>query len=1252
MDFQNLSEGLSQNKVADIIQDYQGYIWIATHAGLNRYDGLKFKIFEHIEGDSTSLCYSYINDLFEDSDHNIWVGTHKGLSKYDRSTNKFTSWKSDLEGDSHLPNDQVAKVFEDSENNLWVGTAYGLFKFNSKRTAVEEAFSPDSDQPLPNSDIRSLMEDDRGRLWILTQREICTYNLETKELEIVKTPDDNPFIIDAHELVQDAESNFWIATFDQGACVLSERLDGYFETKYFRHNYNDRNSIGNRKVFGVSRDSKNRIWLSTEGGGLNLFLPESQSFKKYKRVLGNPNSIASDNIKTTMEDNQGRLWVGTYDQGISLYDPYRSKFRIKKFNPYVRESLNGINISSFLQVNEDEIWIGTSQGITSWNRTLDTYSYYEHDAKNRKGISNGEIQKLFKDSRGDIWIGGFWEGGLDRYNKETNSFTYFKNKAWYPGLPPGACVVDIEEDKDGNLWLAVYELGLVRMNPRTEEFFTMKHNPHNGNSLLDNYVRNIEIDSNGLLWVGSNMGLNLVKMNPDDSYEITRFASGIGSEANSFSGYVVDGLYIDSKDRLWAGTNEGINLFQPQDSSFIFLSVKDGLKGEISNSFIEDWEGNLWVGTNKGLSKLIVSDDGEMSFKTYRKKDGLHGDVFVRMSCTVTDAGEVFFGGIDGFSYFNQETLQDYSTSPVVNLVDFKIFNKPVVPGDASGVLKEHINMTEEITLNHNQSVFSIEFFGVNFTHADRNQYAYMLEGLENDWNYVGSLNSASYSNLDAGKYLFKAKAANHDGVDGEFASMKITVLAPFWERWWFRIAIALFIVIIGIVINRFRANKIKEDKEKMRIKVEEATSEVKSRNEELQAQQESLNLAIAETKTVVGSAVESGNFAERISVDDKSGAWKDLSLSINELFSTVMTPFDALNKIIDRIAQGDLTPRYTDEAHGDVLKLAENLNMALDNLSSLLNEITQQVEAIGDATTEMLKSNEEMTSSSSEISYAIAEMSNGANEQTRKIDDFSELIEAVLRFSKEIGAQANSIDQMTIMGAEKSSEGMESMENLYGSMNDITELSANTVESITNLTNRSEQISRVVTIMKEVANQTNLLALNAAIEAAQAGEAGRGFSVVADEIRKLSESSKQSAKEIADLITNVQQDTRSTASLIEQMGALVNDGQDISQKTLSTFGQISDYYKQTLEKSENIVNATNRQTNDVSDIASAIQSVVTIAEETAAGAEEIASSAAQLSAGMNGFSEMNKSILGIVENLNEKVSAIKLSNHAKDDEE
>lgn len=400
----------------------------------------------------------------------------------------------------------------------------------------------------------------------------------------------------------------------------------------------------------------------------------------------------------------------------------------------------------------------------------------------------------------------------------------------------------------------------------------------------------------------------------------------------------------------------------------------------------------------------------------------------------------------------------------------------------------------------------------------------------------------------------------------------------------------------------------------------------------------------INETKGVVNKATQDGDLDAQIETENKRGAWKELSMGINEMVNSFSGPLGRINTIIRALAGGDLSFRYSEQEKGDIYRMAENLNLALENLDGLMAQIHLNTNIIDESAEEMKVSSQEMNTNTVEIASAIGQMSNGAQAQLRKIEDASNLIEGILASSNDMGEKSGEINLAAKEGVTSSEKGLARINEVVSSMKEIGGFSEATTDTMRVLTDRSEEISIALKVITEIAAQTNLLALNAAIEAAQAGDAGRGFAVVADEIRKLADDAKSSAKTIEVLVTDVQSDTTKAAKTIGAMAESVMNGEKRSVEAAEAFNEINDSSKKTLMLSEEILASSQKQIGSINEIVGITESIVVIAEQTAAGTDEVAASASELSSGMETYHEKVEGLAQVADSLKEGLSMVKVT--------
>ncbi|WP_258097505.1 two-component regulator propeller domain-containing protein [Marinoscillum pacificum] len=1228
--------GLSQANVTAIVQDDLGYIWLGTEDGLNRFNGYEIEVFLKNEEDSLSIPDNRISNMASGKNGDVWIGSNTGLIQYHYENNSFQLINvNDSSRTNKIPEGSVTALFEDSDNHIWVSTAASLSKIDSKTqeiTTFHQHVSSFNSLPF---NIIDISEDRKGNLWLANSSQIISFNKSTKEISPIALSNKGLAALssvgDISSILVDNSNQLWVG--GRTGVMLINLGNNQFTT--INYSPNQPKSLPNDLITDFTMDQNGDVWVATDDG-IAKYLG-NQQFENFHHNPNLKSSISSSISLSLFVDNQNRLWLGTRNGGASYHDP--DKF---SFDTYEAQgNANGLNSNQVTGFSEDRfgnIYVATDGGgLNYMNVTTGNFSQFMYNPSNRNSLGGNKVLTVIVDQNENVWT-GMWNGGVTRYNPQTGVFKRYRHSPSNPNSLGNDNIFTIYEDRDGRIIIGNWQNGISIYQPNTDNFKNINYAPEKETSIPAGTMGLIIEDQVGNIWVASDYD-GIAKLNRDFE-TIKKFKFGDGSGLSS-SG--ITELYIDSKNRIWVGTNGfGMNVYDHKTETFKTYTTKDGLVNNAVLNIIEDNQGFLWITTNRGMSRF---DPNTESFTNFFREDGLQNNQFMTRSAYKTSKGKLLFGGISGFNFFDPSSLKLNQTAPNVLITSMSLYNDELKPGPKSP-LSTSITFTEEITLDYDQNVFSFEYIGLSLRHAKKNQYKYQLEGLHDNWIDNGTERKVSFMNLKPGDYTLKINAANNDGVWSDApAIIQITITPPFWATWWFRSIIAIAIIATAYTIYKNRSDQIKEQKRLLQEKVNEATNQVKTRNEALQAQSIKLSEAIEETNFIVREAVNSGNYQARIETNNKEGEWKNLGESVNQLFDSILEPFQEINQVVNHLSKGDLTRRYAIGAKGDVERLAQNLNHAINSLSALLHEVTNQVLVIRSSSSEMLATSEEMNVSTNEIASSISEMNRGSQDQLVKVDQASALIEAVMNFAAKMSKQAEEIHDAAQEGVNESSQGMNSINQLDGSMQEILNYSELTNQSIASLSKSSQDITSVLSIIKEIAAQTNLLALNAAIEAAQAGEAGRGFSVVAEEIRKLAEDSKRSVGDIETLISNVQHETGETANLVVSMSQRIKEGGEASKVSLNAFQAISSKYTETLDKSDDILHATKQQTDDISNIVNLISSIVVIAEETAAGTEQIASSSAELAAGMENYILKNRNVTAITDELTEKVNQFNLTN-------
>lgn len=834
-----IKEGLSQSSIFCIKQDSQGFMWFGTEDGLNKYNGYTFQIYRNDPQDPYSISYNYIRDICENYGKDkaeLWIATYGGgLNRFDIEKEKFFHYKHNPKQANSLSSNFVLSLCRDNLGNIWIGTEKGLNRFNSE-TGNFICYTHDSQKKSGLSDdyINAILMDNSGVLWIGTNKGL-------------------------------------------NKVILSDTDHDSLKFICYKHNERDTKSISHNKITSIFEDQYGRLWIGTASGIINLYDRKNDNFIQYTNQKRE--SIRKNNYDVTAigEDADGMIWVGTKGDGIDRFNPESkcfTSYRASSFNP---ESVSNNEIYSIYQDRSNILWVGTDVGLNKYNQEKKQFLFYQTNPHNVHSLSNNIVYSIIEDRSGILWIGTYG-GGLNRFNPQTNQFIRFKSDLNNKQSISNNHIRAIYEDKSGVLWVGTYGSGLERLDPKKEVFYHFYHNQLNSISISSNYIRTICEDQYGSLWVGTDNGLNCCGRDrsgftkffndPQDStslssnliYSIYCDRSGdlwVGTlkglnkynfhlenfiqyqsdteNSLSLSNNEVLCMFEDSKNRFWIGTPGGLNLFDRNKNIFIYYLIKDGLPNDLIYSIQEDSKGQLWLSTNRGLS--CFDPDAEI-FRNYDLKDGLQSNEFnIGASCK-TGNGEMYFGGINGLNRFNPAEIKNNPYVPPIVFTDFQIFNKTVPIGEPFQgriILNKAITNTSQINLSYKDRVISFEFAALHYGSPEKNCYSYKMENFDDHWNQVGTRRFATYTNLKPGRYIFKVRGSNSDGVwNPEETSIEINVKPPFWNTRIFKILIIIFFGLIIITIYKLRTYQIRKKNIELEKQVKRRTRALKKSNKAL----------------------------------------------------------------------------------------------------------------------------------------------------------------------------------------------------------------------------------------------------------------------------------------------------------------------------------------------------------------------------------------------------------------------------------
>lgn len=794
-----------------IVQDDHGFIWLGGENGLARYDGVRLKRYVNNPRVAGTLTSSYVRDIQIDHQGVMWIATDLGLCRYNEATDDFTAFLAG-EGEDSISHNVVMSLALDAHNNLYLGTANGLNVFNASRSHFQYHFPQPSEVGDTGANaIQDVFIDSQSRIWLGTgELGLARFYPEGGRYELYQHNKNNPQSITSdsiRDIAEDDQGQLWIGTYGGGVSRMNTEA-GTFHN--YRHDPADPTSIGSNAIWDIFQDGEGVVWLATDPGGLARYNADTDSFTHYRHSPYDRDSLSSNVVRTIFEDRQQDLWVGTFPSGVNFYSRAISKFTNYMHKPDDPESLSHSAVLSFLQDRDGIIWIGTEGGLDSFDPVSKRFTRHNLRPGEPGGLRANAVLTIEEDYNGDLWI-GTWSGGLHRYDKKTGIFhNYFPDKN-DPGSINSAFVWALMLDRSNNLWVATETGGLNLYDRRTDSFSSMMHDPLDETSISGNFIWALLEDRVGDIWVGTINGLD--RFDPKTK-TFARYTEN-SSDPEAFRSIIrIRSLAEDQRGRIWIGTQDnGAFVYNPLTDVFIRIDETTGLPSPYVPSLIEDNIGNMWMTTGNGVARV---DTDTLAVTAFRKGHGLVGNNFNRDATLKDSEGKLYFGGADGFSVLDPSSLSDSLEGFSVLVTGFRIFNRPVPIGGPNSPLQSSILTTEAITLDHSHSMFSFEFAALSYRFAARNQYAYKLEGFDKEWNAAGTDNTATYTNIGAGEYVFRVKAANGDGVwSDDIASKRLVVLPPPWRTWWAYTIYGALILLLGAAVVRAKAKRMEYDNHK-----------------------------------------------------------------------------------------------------------------------------------------------------------------------------------------------------------------------------------------------------------------------------------------------------------------------------------------------------------------------------------------------------------------------------------------------------
>lgn len=792
----NVKDGLSQSSVLDITKDKQGFMWIATRYGLNRYDGIRFKIYENDPGDSSSLRNNYINRLFRDAQDQIWIGTQEGLDAYDDSNDGFIHYPF-LNNKQETANVSVLAFAEDVNGHLWIGTHRGLFV---KRPGKRFCEQPDIVPPvLRNQTIIEVFVDSRGYLWVATLGRIYLFKQHGKELILQKSRFDSSQLRGAiRSIVEDADNHIWLGSETDGLYCFDGTKNEvtHFSTKSASPLIH--NSI--RKLL-VSRNQ--HLLIGTQNGVSVLDL-KTHRFTNYQNVADNPYSLSQNSIYSLYEDQQGSLWVGTYFGGISLAYGIDTKFNTLTTNSAPIAIPHNV-IRPITRDQEKNLWFGTEGGgVFCLDSAFTVVRNYPNPTPGFLGSRSNFVKALYVDRQNNIWVGTSG-GGLYLLNQQTGSFRQIPLNIEKIRVRNSNILV-IYQDTSNNYWICGE--GYNRVLSKEGQRMVDRTPPAIDNALSDKAVVQIAEGSDNSLWILTTTTLFEYKL---ATGRLRTVLKGREKPLHAFNC-----LLKDHSGALWLGIDyEGLIHLDPRKNRIIGrYTKKDGLCSENVVGIVEDKSHNLWITTTTGLSKLTAD---RRTIQNYFHLDGIADDEFNYNSTFIKEDGKVILGSLGGLTWFLPKNIEVNTNKPSIHFTGLLLSGEQLAgPKTHPDILSKNIIHAPPLAFQHDQNTFTIQFALDNYIKPAQNRFVYKLATKQTNWTTLDKA-EINFSNLSPGRYVLAVKGANSDGVWSDEARLSFTIQSPFYWTWW---AIAVYITLIALliffIVRYFYLKKIFEKEEEL----------------------------------------------------------------------------------------------------------------------------------------------------------------------------------------------------------------------------------------------------------------------------------------------------------------------------------------------------------------------------------------------------------------------------------------------------
>ena len=804
--FELLPKGISQGSVTKIIKDNYGFMWFGTRYGLNKFDGISYEHFPRQKDGDVFKEGSYVRDMELDKNGDIWIATEgSGILKYDYSADTFLVFKNVPLDDNSISANATSTLLLDQQN-LWVGIkSRGINRINLEDQQVDRFWSNlDDEKSLSNNQTTAIEKDNQGNIWIGTWDGLSLYSPATSsfiryDLNTVNEANSNKVVC------MYKGKNLWIGM-DKGVSRISYR-DNKYHFDPLDSDSEALSRLNELAVLSMTEEANGNLWIGTENGGLFYYNIGTETLSQFQ-IKDPDGGIISNSVWSLYVDDLGILWVGTFNGGVAKIDPHHQRMNHIYNKANLEKEISQNMVSSFANINDNLVWVGTDGG------GLNKFDLKKREVREKydlvkSGGSNAVLDVLL-DSQGELWL-ATWGGMMKKQGNAFETFTYQPDR-----LEEGPCgnqLFDLMEDSRGNIWIASFRGGISIYLKNKKKFKKLFQSNAEKNRIASERPTVIFQDMKKNIWIGTE-GDGLYRTRVDEDYNLTdvELFEYLENDESSLSHNIINIIYEDRKGNMWIGTEGGgLNRFDPSNTSFERFTKEDGFSSNLIYAIAEDKNGDLWLSTNDGLCQFNPTTN---TIRVFDETDGAQSSEFIKGAASTLDNGDLLFGGIKGFNYFNPSSFVVNTHTPDIYItsVTFEMMPEKSVH---FGLVQELNDKDESLELGYEENDFVIDYAVLNYSKSSKNQFAYMMEGYDDQWIYPSDYRPARYTNVPPGRYVFMVKGSNNDGIwNPNEAVLSIVIHRAWWNTSW---AYAIYIgatlsILFGIVLLLIKRERLRRN--------------------------------------------------------------------------------------------------------------------------------------------------------------------------------------------------------------------------------------------------------------------------------------------------------------------------------------------------------------------------------------------------------------------------------------------------------